>query len=369
MKHATIMGMGIDLPTTIRRNDAWPESFVEGFRVSRDSHKADDFAHIETNCETRKYDDLYRKHALAFEDDPFKGSRERRVAPPEDRVLDYEVRAARRAIEDAGVDPAEIDLVLSHTLLPDVLGDSSAAAIQWATGAVNAAPVMVESYCSSAVSQLDLACAMVQSGQARHVLCTQSHIINNRVNLLDLPTSPLFGDAATAFVVGPAPAGRGVTHVVRGGDGSLHQALNYVHRDAPESRWYRDARGPVVPAPTDRTAAKRLARGVLGLSIDTIRELCDKAALPNDSIAALIVTQPGPWYPTAVAEGVGVASDRAPHTYDTLAHVGACCTVANLLRAKTLGLLRDGAPIVLYANGAGLTRTAALLRWSSKSGG
>jgi 3-oxoacyl-[acyl-carrier-protein] synthase-3 len=69
------------------------------------------------------------------------------------------------------------------------------------------------------------------------------------------------------------------------------------------------------------------------------------------------------WYQSAVAEGVGIPRERAPSTHADLAHLGGAAIVANLLEARRLGMLRNGANVVLYAHGAGLTRYGAALRW------
>jgi 3-oxoacyl-[acyl-carrier-protein] synthase-3 len=85
--------------------------------------------------------------------------------------------------------------------------------------------------------------------------------------------------------------------------------------------------------------------------------------MPVDAIAALATIQPLVWYTAAVAEGLGISPDRVPSTYRRFAHIGGAGVVANLLEARERGLLHSGAPVVLYAHGAGITRYASLLRW------
>ena len=74
--------------------------------------------------------------------------------------------------------------------------------------------------------------------------------------------------------------------------------------------------------------------------------------------------QPLAWYQAAVADGVGLAPERAPSTFPRYGHVGGAAVVANLLEARRLGLLAQGSNVVIYAHGAGLTRYAALVKWS-----
>jgi 3-oxoacyl-[acyl-carrier-protein] synthase-3 len=359
---AGIIGLGLWVPDEVRFNDAWPESFARAFREQREARRARDFTDIERKNASRPFDELFVKHALAFDDDPFKGATRRHVAPPDISTIEGDAEAARRALRDAHVDPADVDLVLSSAVLQEKLVPSNGPAIQDLVGCKNAPGIGVESYCSAALAQLDLASGLVDSGRARHVLCVQSHQLN-RINDLELPTSPIFGDAAAAYVVGPLPGGRGVQRVVRGGDGSLAGAVTHAFKDTPGATWWKDARPPVVPGIDDLAAARHLARHALAYPIETIRDLCKEAKVSIDAVAAIAMIQPLAWYQRAVADGLGISPERIPSTYDRIAHVGGAAIVANLLEARAVGLIRDGAPVVLYAHGAGITRYAALLRW------
>jgi 3-oxoacyl-[acyl-carrier-protein] synthase-3 len=86
-----------------------------------------------------------------------------------------------------------------------------------------------------------------------------------------------------------------------------------------------------------------------------------------DTVAAIAMIQPLAWYQGAVADGLGIPKERVPTTYSAYAHLGGAGVIANLLEAKRRGLLFDGAPVILYAHGAGVTQYAALLRWSDRS--
>jgi 3-oxoacyl-[acyl-carrier-protein] synthase-3 len=95
----------------------------------------------------------------------------------------------------------------------------------------------------------------------------------------------------------------------------------------------------------------------------TIREACERAALAPRALDVIAAPHPRRWIPGAIAETLGLASARAPHTYEQTAHVGGCGAVANLLEARRRGLLEKGSLVALYAQGQGMTRGAALVRW------
>jgi 3-oxoacyl-[acyl-carrier-protein] synthase-3 len=362
MKAAGIVGMALWLPETVKRNDAWPESFARAFREQRDSRRRGDFTDIERRNPDRPYEELFLRHALPYDDDPFKGARQRRIADPNAPVAQGDAEAARLALKDAGIQPDDVDLVMSSAVLQDDLVPSNGPAIQDLVGCSRAPGIGVESYCSAALAQLDLAAPLVETGRARFVLCVVSHQLN-RINNPEQAVSPIFGDASAAFVVGEVPPGRGVVGMVRGGDGSLRGAVTHLYRDTPGATWWKDASGPVQPGILDPEAAKRLARNALKYPIETIRELTEITRVPLDAVAAIAMIQPLPWYQAAVADGLGIPTERVPSTYDQYAHLGGAGVIANLIEAKKRGMLRDGAPVVLYAHGAGIARYAALLRW------
>jgi 3-oxoacyl-[acyl-carrier-protein] synthase III len=362
---AGIVGMGLWVPDEVRGNDAWPASFVERFHAHHRELAERDFTHIERHAGARPYDELYVKHALPHDRDPFKGTTERRICPPDMKTSECDALAVRQALSDARIDPEEIDLVLSSALVPDRLAPANAASIAHLCGMSRAAGIGVEGFCSSAVAQLELAASMVETRRARFVVCVQSHILS-RINDLESPMSPIFGDGSSAFVVGPVPEGRGLVHSLREGDGSLAGAVTYTYKRSPERAWWQGGDGPMVPGTDDTAAAKRLARLALHYPIEIIRELCRTAGMPMDALACVAMIQPLVWYQAAVAEGLGIPEERVPSTYRSYGHLGSAGIVANLLAARERGVLRDGAPVVVYAHGAGISCFGALLRWSAE---
>jgi 3-oxoacyl-[acyl-carrier-protein] synthase-3 len=359
---AGLIGLGFWAPPTVRRNDEWPPSFTESFRRHREARRARDVTDVERRAPERPFEDLFLRYALPFDEDPFKGTVERRVAAPGASIVDGDAAAARQALEDARVHPLDVDLVLSSAVLQEKLVPSNGPAIQDLVGCKRAAAIGVEAYCSAPLAHLDLAAGVVASGAARYVLCVQSHQLSH-INPFELPHSPVFGDAASAFVVGTVPDGRGLVRVVRGGDGSLRNAVNHGYRDTPGATWWKDAAGPILAAGIDDPVAMRtIARNTLAYPVETIGRLLAEARVPVDAVAAVATIQPLAWYPRALADALGIPPDRVPTTYERYAHIGGAAIVANLLAARERGLLRDGAPVVLYAHGAGLTRYGALLR-------
>lgn len=368
MRRAGIVGLALWAPERARPNDAWPEAFHVGWNQRREERRERDFTHIEQTLAARPFDEVFVRHALPFDADPFKGATARRVADDDVPSAECDARALGAALEDACVAPEDVDLVLSAALVPDRLVPSNGPAVQHLAGCKNAAGIGLEAFCSSALAQLDVAAALVEAGRARFVACVQSHLIA-RINDLEEPVSPIFGDASTAFIVGQVPDDRGLLEMVRGGDGRLAGGVTHAFKLTPGAAWWRDARAPVTPGSDDPAAAREIAQNVLQYPVETILELTRRTGVPLDAVRVFATIQPMVWYQPALADALGVAPDRIPSTYPTYAHIGSCGVVANLLEARARNLLSDGAPVVLYAHGAGITRYAALLRWSSRRAG
>lgn len=352
---ATIRGMGLWLPPTVRGNDAWPASFSREFA---ERHRRDLTRIVP---EKDALGAIAARHAERFEADPFRGARTRHIAlgtPPSEG----EALAARAAMADAGVGERDIDLVLSHSLVPDRLTPPNAAVVAHRLGLRRAAAYGVDAVCASVVAQLTLACAMVEAGRARNVLLVQSHVLSPTLDL-EQPASAIFGDGAAALVVGQGRPDHGLLAQVALADGSLHGAVTFEHGGGPSTPWY-DPTGRFSPSSADREATRTLTSRLLHLGVDTMHMLLDEARVGAAEIDALATIQPTAWYSAALAEALRVPAERAPSTFGRIAHVGAAGVVANLLEARSLGLLREGALVALYAHGAGVNRTAALLRWA-----
>ncbi len=217
----------------------------------------------------------------------------------------------------------------------------------------------VDAACASAIAQIALAGAMVESGRIRFALLTQSHLMT-RAFPLGHPASPNVGDAATAIVVGPTERpGILATHAVS--EGELYDAVAWRRSKENDTRWFEPGGASYLGsyAPDD---ARALMRNTVRIAADTVGEMMHSVRLPMERIGALASVQPRMWVPAAIAEALGRPSEIAPSTFEEYAHLGGCGVVTNLLAARRSGLVGKGSLTALYAQGAGFTRAAALLK-------
>ena len=134
------------------------------------------------------------------------GIGERRIAT-DDSTSDMAAKAAARAIEQAGIDPEEIDLIILATSSPDYCFPNGACEVQAKVGAVNAACFDISSACTGFVFALSTAHAYISSGLYKTALVVGADLLSKLVDWTDRSTCVLFGDGAGAAVVTAAENG------------------------------------------------------------------------------------------------------------------------------------------------------------------
>src|SRR5687767_8625534 len=131
------------------------------------------------------------------------GIRERRVAAPEEAASDMAVPASLRALEDAGLTAADIDLLVVATMTPDTPMPACACLLQHKLGVpTTAACFDLNAACSGFVYALDTVCAMVGSGRYKKALVIGAEKLSAVIDWQDRTTCVLFGDGAGAAVIG-----------------------------------------------------------------------------------------------------------------------------------------------------------------------
>ncbi len=295
-------------------------------------------------------------------DDPFLGTKERRIANRETTSSEAETHAARIALSDAGVDPGEVDAILSWALVPDRVGPSNSCRVAQDLGAINAWTATVDAACASVVVQLNIAAGLIESGRARHVLLTQSHLVDRAVPMMH-PASPVVGDGATAVLVAASET-PGITRIHARTHGEYYKAVLWVRgmSDETDNPWWEPGSAFLIGTRAPK-AAYRLIQDTVQIGAQTVTELLEATPIQPKDIDVFVSVQPRGWVPGAIGEVLGIDSDKIPCTFLRYAHLGGVGVVANLIEARERGLLRPGSNLVMYAQGAGFTRGAALVRW------
>jgi 3-oxoacyl-[acyl-carrier-protein] synthase-3 len=281
------------------------------------------------------------------------GIRERRRARPDERLSDYATRAGARALEAAGVDAANLDLVIVATLSQDELTPNTAPIVAHNLGATRAGAFDVGAACTAFLAALAQGCANIESGRAQHVLVIGADFVTRLVDYSDKRSAPLFADAAGAVVLGPSDDRHGgdgdrgaIGPIVLGADGSHAETLfatiaeRKVRMDGPE---------------VFRHAVARMSE----VTLDAVA----RAGLTLADIDLFVFHQANARITRALGERLGLDPDRVVECIETIGNASAATLPVGLATAQADGRLPPGANVVLAAFGAGFTWGGGVVRW------
>ena len=276
------------------------------------------------------------------------GVRERPVAGPDERLSDLSARAGLAALERAGVDPAEVDLVLAATMTQDELAPSTAPLVAHAIGAYRAGAIDVGAACTSFLSAAAIAAAQIETGRCRWVLVIGADFITRLVDWDDKRSAPLFADAAGAAVFGPAGDGPGaVGPIVLGSDGSEEaQAIVIEHHD----RKIR-MNGPEVY----RNAVARMTESTL--------QALERANMTLDDIDLFVYHQANVRITRALGERLALDPAKVVDCIEYYGNSSAATLPLALATAEADGRLKPGTRVLLGAFGGGFTWGGGVIEW------
>lgn len=350
-----ILGLGTYLPPQIRTNAHWSAAVVAGWVRARAAARA--AAPPPPPAATVAIAKVLAAMA-AQADDPFQGAVERRIVADDQEAIDLEEAAARDAIARAGVAASAIDLVMTHTPVPAYQLSNSACPLHHRLGlAPGALALEADAAGYSFLAQLALADGMIRSGAARFALLTQSSVAS-RLVAHDDPIAPLFGDGATAVVIGPVAPGRGVLATRHRTLGTLPATLIAA---VPGRRWYDDGRA-VLHLP-DPAAMHQLLLDTVDRGHEVITAALAAAGLGPDQVDVFGVHQGSAWLRRVTQDHVGLTRARAVDTFAHTGHLFAASIPLDLRLAEDTGALAADDVVALFGGGTGMIYGSTILRW------
>jgi 3-oxoacyl-[acyl-carrier-protein] synthase III len=292
------------------------------------------------------------------------GIRERRIAAPHESTSSMGAEAARAAIASAGIDPTEIDLVITATCTPDGMFPASATLIQHAVGAPGAAAFDVNAACNGFLSALGTAMQFIASGQTQRALVVGSETMSRIVDWSDRTTCVLFGDGAGAVVLERAESGEpgGIESLVLRSDGG-QAGLLY-------------ATGPCTPL-SERTPFEALAqearivmdgpaifRQAVHAMADASLEAIAAAGISVNDIALCVPHQANLRIMSATADRLGLPRERVFINVDRYGNTSSATIPIALAEAHAEGRLQPGDHFIVTAFGGGLSWGAMVAEWA-----
>jgi 3-oxoacyl-[acyl-carrier-protein] synthase-3 len=289
------------------------------------------------------------------------GIKERRVVADDEALAELVERAGAAAMEDAGVDPLDIDLMILATATVEQPIPSTAAIVQPRLGITNAACFDLSAACSGFTYSLNVARQFIATGAARNVLVVGGECLTRYLDWTDRTTCVLFGDGAGAVVLQPAPAGEGILQLEWRTDGTLSEIISMPGggtRHPPHSRESIDQRLPFIKMRGNETF-KVAVRALADLS----RQVLDHAGLEPADLDLFIPHQANIRIIKAVGSRLGLPESKVYINVDRVGNTSAASIPLAMADAMREGRLKRGDLVQVSAFGGGLTWASALIRF------
>ncbi|GAA4752868.1 ketoacyl-ACP synthase III [Sphingomonas daechungensis] len=280
------------------------------------------------------------------------GIRSRYIAGEGETTASLATEAARRALEDAGIQTSEIDLIVLATATPDQTFPSSATKVQAALGIDDCVAFDVHAVCTGFLYAVSVADAMIRAGTGRTALVIGAETFSRILDWEDRATCVLFGDGAGALVLRAEEGDRGILATRLHADGR-HNDLLFVDG------------GPSTTGTVGKVRMKGrevFRHAVVNLA-DVLGEVLSDANMTSEDIDWLVPHQANARILDATAKKLGLPPEKVVVTVDKHANTSAASVPLALDTAVKDGRIKRGDIIVLEAMGGGFTWGAAVLRY------
>ncbi len=292
------------------------------------------------------------------------GIRTRHLAAEGEATSDLATRAGQRALDDAGVDASELDLIVVATLSPDMLTPSAANLVQR-----NLCPGLgipsfdINAACSGFLYGLQVVKSLIDSGTYRRVLLVGGETITRFVDYQDRGTCILFGDAAGAVVLEHGDEAGGLGSIRVGSDGACHDLICLPGGGS--------LRPPTTYDPADDRAdwfLRMQGNRVFKMAVQSMEQVA-KDVLADvgwtvDDVDLVLAHQANRRIISAVGERLGVPPEKVPMNVAEMGNTSAASIPVLLDDQCRGGQIRPGQRILMVGFGAGLTWGAATLEWT-----
>ncbi|MBT8336858.1 MAG: ketoacyl-ACP synthase III [Gemmatimonadetes bacterium] len=287
------------------------------------------------------------------------GIRERRIGDPSLLAAEMGRESGRKAMESAGVEPGEVDIVIVSTATPDRWLPSTACDVQTLLGCDNALAFDIQAACSGWLYGLTMAEGFLAAGRGEVALVVATEKMSNILDWEDRATCVLFGDGSGAAVLKPSDGERGILSAHHRSDGSLAELL------------YRPAGGVRMPLDAQVVGErehlmKMSGREIFKNAVRSMAEACDQAmqqaGLTGDDIDLMIPHQANIRIIEATAKYAGLPMEKVYVNVDRYGNMSSASIPVALDEAIEEGRVRPGMNILSSTFGAGLTWGATVWR-------
>jgi 3-oxoacyl-[acyl-carrier-protein] synthase-3 len=287
------------------------------------------------------------------------GILERRHALPHQATSDLCYEASVRCLDNAGVDPARVDLIVLATFTPDMSFPSTACLLQDRLG-LTCAAIEVEAACAGFMYALITGAAYVLSGFSETCLVVGGDTNSRILNPADVKTYPLFGDGAGAVLLTRGAPNQGLLAVSLGADGSGGDLLS---RPAGGSRMKLSPEALAKGLHYMHMDGRAVFRWAVDILNDTIQDALKAAELVPSDVDLFIPHQANIRIINAALDTLRIPRTKVYNNLDRYGNTSAGSVPLALDEAVSEGRVRPGSLVVLSGFGAGLAWGTAVMRW------
>lgn len=278
------------------------------------------------------------------------GIRERRIAGPGETTSALCTAAGQRALERAGLDAADIDLVICATTTPDQLLPATGCIVRERLGAINAGAFDLNSACTGFTTAFITAAQFIQAGGCRRVLVVAGDTLSRFVDWQDCGTCILFGDGAGAAVLEADEQEGGVLSIALGCQGDLDNLLA-IELPGPEASYIRMQGNEIF-----RLAIRAMSQAA--------NQALARASISAEKIDRVIAHQANLRILRKTQQAIQVPDARMFVNVDRYGNTGAASVAIALSELAESDPPSPGNHVLLVAFGGGLTWAAAVFRWA-----
>ena len=289
------------------------------------------------------------------------GIGERRIAAPEETTCTLAVHAARSALQQAGVEPEELDLVIVATCTPDYSNmPATASLVQHALGAPRAGAFDLNAVCSGFLYGLATGSQFILNGAYRSVLVIGAEVFTRILDWQDRSTCVLFGDGAGAVVLQPTDQPGGLLSFVLGSDGAGACSL-FV--PAGGSRQPASAETVAERAHYVKMQGRDVFRFATRVLPESVKQALEAAKLSTEDMDLLIPHQANTRIIDAAVRRLKLSESIVFSNVERYGNTSAASIPVALCEAIEAGLVQAGSTIVMSGFGAGLSWGTAVWKW------
>lgn len=288
------------------------------------------------------------------------GIRERRIAADDEFTSHMAAKAAERAMQQAGVNAEEIDLIILGTVTPDTNFPSTACHVQRIIGAKNAACFDVSAACSGFLYGIEIAQQFISNHTVNTILVIGADKLSSIVNWQDRNTAVLFGDGAGAAILRYREGSHGVITTDMGSDGNYGDIL---HMPGGGSAIPTTAENVSQKLNTLHMNGRETYKQAVHSMLHAANQALEQAGLTVDDLTCIIPHQANIRIIEALAERLNLGIDKFHINLDRYGNTSAAAVAIALDEAARSGRFVEGDYILLVVFGGGLTWASSVVQW------